>query len=345
MTKPLRVALIGFHYGHQMDYGRRLTEHADTQLVAVAASPGAQRDEGYQRGQDFARKYDVPHFDDAMEMIQTHKPDAVSIAVTPDLNADLVCACASAGIHILCEKPVTENADDMQRIAAAVRKAGVKFTFAAPAAVFSSSFRAARQRIWGGGIGEPRVAHFQFLQPRGPQYTLTKQQAKQRGRAEFATFGPYGLLAFMTLFRKPIRSVYAQMGAQFYEHYREAGVEDMAVLTLQLEGGGVGSMVVGRTTTQTLPSTDCRMQIIGSEGVINVEDGLGYGIDVYAPDRHYRHVYDRDASTMFVEDFVEAILQDRSPVVGLEEAIGVFNVTEAAYQSAKTRQPVLLAAS
>ena len=342
MTKPLNVALIGFHFGHQLDYGRKLADHPGTRLVAVAASPDAPRDERYEQGVELAKHFDVPHHDDAFSMLQSCRIDAVSIAVAPHLNAELVCACASNRIHVMCEKPVADNEIGFQRIVHAVKDAGVQFTFAAPATVFSSAFSAARERILDGAIGQPRAGHFQYLQPRGPQYTLSRDQAKERGRAELANFGPYGLLAFLTLFREPITSVFARMGAQFYKHYRDAGVEDLATLSLKLRGGGVGSIVVGRTTTQTLPETDCRMQIIGSEGVLNIEHGLGYGVDVYANDRHYRKVFDRETNELFVEDFIQAIAEKRPPIIGLNEAIGVFHAMEAAYHCRESRQPVVL---
>ncbi len=338
MRKPIRVALVGFSYGHQMDYGRQLADHPLTELVAVC-HPDDGSDDAIALAREFAEQRGVPFVDNADDVIRTHRPEAISIALPPEINTDYVTACAEAGIHVMCEKPIGATAQTVDDMAAVVRASGITFTCAIPAVVYSNAFRPAMEQLEQGAIGEPRTAHFQFLQPRGPQYTLSPEACRQRGRAELANFGPYGILALRKVFKQPIRSIFARKRAAFYEHYREHGVEDIALLSVAFQGGGVGTILVGRTTTQSQPTTDCRMQVVGSQGVLNIENGLGYGLDLFR-DEYRRVNFGPSVGQLYADDFVQAICHQASPGISLDEAVDVFHALENAFASAEAGQVI-----
>ncbi len=339
MTKPLQIALISFSYGHQMDYGRLLAEHPQTQLVAIGDVPGI-TEEARKVASDFAASRNVPYYADYRQMLEQQTIDAVSIAVSPSQNPSVVIACAKQGIDVLCEKPVASNNDDLDQLAKAVRESGIRFTAAIPGTVFSNAFRPAIEQVTQGAIGTPYAAHFQFLQPRGPQYILTEEQCTSEKRGELANFGPYGILAMLKFFGRKITHVFARMDAMFYERYRKHGVEDMALLSLTFEGGGIGTLLVGRTTTQTQLATDCAMQVIGSEGVLNIEQGLGYGYTCYQQEQARFIPYGMSAGQCFVNDFVKAIQTNSEPTITLEHIINCFRVLDAAYQSCRENKVV-----
>ncbi len=73
-----------------------------------------------------ARRYGVPQiFTDYEEMLDTVRPDAVSICTPTFLHPQHVIAAASRGIHVLCEKPMAPTIEDGERMIAACRDAGV----------------------------------------------------------------------------------------------------------------------------------------------------------------------------------------------------------------------------
>ncbi|MFG0248546.1 MAG: Gfo/Idh/MocA family protein [Phycisphaeraceae bacterium JB051] len=339
MTKPLQIALISFSHGHQMDYGRLLAEHPQTQLVGVGDVSGI-TDQARQVAKDFAASHDVPYYADFRQMLEEQHIDAVSIAVSPSQNPSVVITCATHGIDVLCEKPVASNGDGLDQLAKAVRESGIRFTTAIPATVFSNAFRPAIEQVTQGAIGTPHAAHFQFLQPRGPQYILSEEQCASEKRGELANFGPYGILAMLKFFGRNITHVFARMDAMFYERYKKHGVEDMALLSLTFEGGGVGTLLVGRTTTQTQLATDCSMQVIGSEGVLNIEQGLGYGYNCYQSDQARFVPYGISAGQCLVNDFVNAIKSQTQPTITLEHIVNCFRVIDAGYQSCSENKVV-----
>lgn len=332
MSKLLQIALISFSHGHQMEYGRLLTEHSDTQLGAVGDVPGIS-DEARKVAREFAAAQGVPYYADYRQMLDEQSIEAVSIAVAPDQNASVVTECAGRGIHILCEKPVASTSEGLDQLAEAVRASGICFTAAIPATVFSNAFRPAIEQVTQGAIGKPRAAHFQFLQPRGPQYILSEEQCATQKRGELANFGPYGILAMLKLFGCKITHVFARMDALFYERYKAHHIEDMALLSLTFENGCVGTLLVGRTTTQTQLATDCSMQIIGSDGVLNIEQGLGYGYTCYQQEQARFVPYGMSAGQCFINDFVKAIQMKTDPAITLDHVVNCFRVLEAAYES------------
>ncbi|HAI10216.1 MAG TPA: hypothetical protein DCM28_00830 [Phycisphaerales bacterium] len=334
MTKPIQIALISFSHGHQMDYGRLLAEHPQTQLVAVGDVPDI-TEETRKVAMDFAASHNVPYYADYRQMLEQQTIDAVSIAVSPSQNPSVVIACAKQGIDVLCEKPVASNNGSLDQLAKAVCESGIRFTAAIPATVFSNAFRPAIEQVTQGAIGIPHAAHFQYLQPRGPQYILTEEKCASEKRGELANFGPYGILAMLKFFGCNITHVFARMDAMFYERYKKHGVEDMALLSLTFEGGGIGTLLVGRTTTQTQLATDCTMQVIGSQGVLNIEQGLGYGYTCYQQDQARFVPYGMSAGQCFVNDFVKAIQTNSQPTITLEHIVNCFRVLDACYQSSR----------
>lgn len=66
-------------------------------------------------------------FDDATQMLQTVRPDAVVISTTAPSHCEFVCAAAGAGVrYILCEKPMACSLEECDRMIAECRAAGAK---------------------------------------------------------------------------------------------------------------------------------------------------------------------------------------------------------------------------
>ena len=59
-------------------------------------------------------------------------PRVTAVIVTSETNrhADLIELAAAAGKHVLCQKPLATTLADCDRIIAAIRQAGVKFSMA-----------------------------------------------------------------------------------------------------------------------------------------------------------------------------------------------------------------------
>ncbi|MBW3636515.1 MAG: Gfo/Idh/MocA family oxidoreductase, partial [Armatimonadetes bacterium] len=101
-------------------FARGLRESQTGKLVAVAS-----------RSQDSAEKFgaefDVAkRFDSYEKLLADSEVEAVYIATPHPLHAEWAIKAADAGKHVLCEKPLTLNWPDAQRVAQAARRGGVQ---------------------------------------------------------------------------------------------------------------------------------------------------------------------------------------------------------------------------
>jgi len=351
---PVRCGTIGFDYGHQGAFAGSLAKHPDAAIVGVADLPDAP-DEARRRGWEFASRHGVPYFDDLADLLDAQAPEMVSLCLPPSRNLEIVAELASRGVHVMSEKPVADDLEDARRIASAVREAGVKFTFGFHAARFATPVSRAINAVRAGRVGDVRVLNGTHLQVKGPRYTISVEEAERRKAAgepsvgELANHGGYVFLAFTAYAEARVTSVYCESDAFFYESYRIAGMEDMALVSLEYETGVVATAIIGRTTTKSMPTTDVRHEIIGSGGVLHVNHGLGDRAFVYGPwregDEFNRGGFDtptfgRPSYELYVDDFVRAIRDDREPELTVADAVEFHATLEAAYESARTHRPV-----
>jgi predicted dehydrogenase len=112
----LRFGVLGTGYWAREAHATALDAHPGTELVAVwgrdPAKTGA-----------FAERFGIQGHDDLDRLLA--EVDAVAIAVPPDVQAELAVAAATAGRHLLLDKPLALSVDAADRVAAAAAEHGV----------------------------------------------------------------------------------------------------------------------------------------------------------------------------------------------------------------------------
>lgn len=106
-----------------------------------------------ERAKEVAERFNVPHWC-ATEAETLKQPiDAVYIATPQNIHCRQVIQAATAGKHILCEKPIAVSLEEVDRMEAAVRDAGVKFMlgFCMRNNVYNKK---ARELVQSGAIGQ-----------------------------------------------------------------------------------------------------------------------------------------------------------------------------------------------
>jgi len=93
--------------------------------------------------------------DDYRRMLDTDKPDLISVCTSDDQHADVVVDAAEAGVRgICCEKPIATTLADADRMIAAVTEAGVAMNIEHTRRYWPA-FQEARQMLADGAIGPP----------------------------------------------------------------------------------------------------------------------------------------------------------------------------------------------
>jgi len=146
----IKVAVLSFAHGHALGYLRYLQARADVDVIACDPG-GDQAPDAEPRGRD-AAPVGVTYVDTYDEAL-AWAPDAVVVCSENTKHRELVELAASAGAHILCEKPLATSVHDALAMRDAVEQAGVSLMVAYPVR-FSPSFRDLLAQVRAGAVGE-----------------------------------------------------------------------------------------------------------------------------------------------------------------------------------------------
>jgi len=197
MNRRLRLGMVGGGLGAYIGGVHRLAARLDDcyEFVAGALSSDPQRaaDSGRELRLDATRSYS-----DYLEMarLEAQRDDGIDVVaiVTPNhLHAPIATAFLEAGIHVICDKPMTVTLEEALALQALSRSTGkilaVTYTYSGYPMV-----RHAKDLVASGELGEIRFIHVEYVQD------WLAEPVEQRGnkQAEWRTdpkrSGPGGCL-------------------------------------------------------------------------------------------------------------------------------------------------------
>lgn len=272
--KRLRVGLIGagtIAFSAHLPAIRTLRD--DLELVAVA-------DVRVENAERAAREYGAEsHYADYREMLERERLDFVDICTPEFLHAEQVEAAAAAGVHVVCEKPMSATVDEADRMIRASEQAGTLLMIA-HSRRFTGRYRQIRAAIDRGDIGEVRYVRENERRPRAMYSGLqlgTGHWAPEGGRS-WLTLARYSQgaalvnavhetdLARWFIGVEPV-SIYAE--ARITEDGAE--VPDMISYTITFENGAVAAAEVVNQLPRGYPYFHM-MEVIGSSGRVRATD-------------------------------------------------------------------------
>jgi predicted dehydrogenase len=274
--RKLRMGMVGGGQGAFIGGVHRMAAALDQQVELVAGcfsqDPENTRVTGEQLYLDAARCY--PDFE-AMAAGEANLPaderiDFVSI-VTPNVSHFKIAkAFLDAGIHVICDKPMTYTLEEAQELVQAVEKSGLVF-------VLTHNYtghpmvRHARHLFHSGELGTVRKVIVEYLQDflMVPHEKLGQKQAAWRVDPESSgiggTLGDVGthcvnLLEFVT--GDPITELCGDKSTFLPDRKLD---EDVNAL-LRFKGGGKGVLTISQVATGE--ENDLRLRVYASEGAI-----------------------------------------------------------------------------
>ncbi len=141
----------------------RLDDHFELIAGALSASPEKAARSAHALGLDPARSYgDFA----AMAQAESARPDgieAVSIVTPNHMHAPAIRAFLEAGIHVICDKPLTTTLDDAKDLAALVRRSGLVFVLTHNYTGYPL-VRQARAMVHDGTLGDIRLVQVEYAQ-------------------------------------------------------------------------------------------------------------------------------------------------------------------------------------
>ena len=319
--KQIRWGLIGCG-----DISRKRVAPALRDLPAVdfVAVSRARAELAQEFAEEFgARKW----YADWRELLADDEIDAVYIATPVHLHAEQTIAAAEAGKHILCEKPMGLNVAECDRMIAGCAANNVKLSIAYYRHFYPVVARV-KEIMASGEIGKPVLAQinafeFNAMQPDDPRYWFfTKEKS---GGGPMMDFGCHRIEVLTNIFGA-IVDVQAFTDNLLFN--RE--VEDTSAAFFKFVSGMRATLTVTHAAYESQDTLD----IFGSEGSLHIIK-LNQGdlrIVTKSGERQELHSPHANLQLPSIEDFTNAILENRTPQIAGETGLNVARIEAQIYR-------------
>jgi len=290
------------------------------------------------RAEALAAQYGAEATADFEAVLCRDDVDVVTICTLPVLHAEMAIKVAQAGKHVLVEKPIATTLEEADQMIAACRQGGVKLAVIHQMR-FSTVNRRMKELLDAGSIGRPFFIDVTYRTFRPQAYFDRNERGtgKLDGGGAFITHAIHDLdviLAFMG----PVRSVMARKGV--LGHVME--VEDMGMALFEFESGALGVLTTGTCVKRHYDRT---VEIHGLEGTLfHNEKILQHYITRGQPITCEEIGLDAPGTLhkIQIQDLIEAIREDREPVINGEVARRPLALVKAIYESCETGRLVYL---
>jgi predicted dehydrogenase len=335
----IRVCLVGTGRAGRVHAGS-LTHHVPGgELVAVV-------DSAPDRASEAAAEYGLDqHFAGLDDALAWGAFDAVVITTPTFTHRALAVTAASAGKHVLVEKPMALSLAECDEMAEAARAGGVLLQIGFMRR-FDPEFAAAHERIQAGEIGRPMLVK---SLTHGPGLPPAWARDLRTSNGMLAEVNSHDWDSTRWLMDSNPRRVYVEV-ANFKgaaNHVDTPSFYDNVVVSLQFESGGLG------TITGVCPCEygyDARVEIVGERGIMQIGDLRGQAV-IVGTDRQrgyltpiYQTWLQRFAWGYIheMEHFVQCIVTGTPPLAGAEDGRWAVAGVLAGTKSFQEERPVLL---
>jgi predicted dehydrogenase len=317
VSEPIPIAVAGvgaFGERHVAAWART----PGVRLVAVADADAA-------RARAVAERWGVERwFDDPVRMVDACRPAGLSVVTPGPHHLEPALAALERGCAVLVEKPVTMSSGEAAELLAAEARSSA---FVMPAHIlrFADPYRALRERVRGGAIGEP----------------LAISAARERSRSH-ATLFPGVHPALMTMVHDLDLALWIGGGRAVTVSARARGGSEAAPAVVWAQAETDAGLLWSIRTSWVLPDEAAiadRLEVYGTAGVATavleptvrvlssppeaVDHELTPDAVLGALDAEVRHFRDRIAG------------RAAEPAVTLEEAAHGIAIAEAIARSAR----------
>ena len=274
MTVPrrLRLGMVGGGRGAFIGGVHRIAARLDDQYELVAGTLSSDPERARQSATDL---HIAPErsYNSFVEMAQREAArsdgiDVVAIVTPNHLHHAAARAFLDAGIHVICDKPMTRTVEEAEDLAVAVRRTGRVFVLTHNYTGYPM-VRQAREMVAAGELGVIRVVQVEYPQA----WLTTRLEATGQKQAEWRTdparsgaggsLGDIGTHAFnLAEFISGLRC--AELAAELSIFVPGRQLDDNAQLLLRFAGGARGAL----WSSQVAPGNEnaLRIRVYGEAG-------------------------------------------------------------------------------
>ncbi len=339
MSKIIRCGVVGCG-AIGPNHAKGISVNPKAKLVAVC-------DIIKERADKIASQYEgVAVYTDYETMLNEAQLDLVHVCLPSGMHADFGCMAAKKGINVITEKPIDVTLEAADRLIRTCRECGVKLSTISQHR-FDPDLAELKRWVDEGRLGKLTTGCSHTKWHRSQEYYDSGDW-----RGTWALDGGGALMNqsvhyvdMLQYMLGEVEEVYAYCETLTHERIE---VEDVAVASVKFKSGAVG-MIEGNTTAY--PGFCTRLDVYGSKGGVIIENDRFREWKI--GEEKWRAEDDKDkaqaagSAVLYgnsharqIADVVDAILENREPLITGQAARHPLAIILAIYESARTHQPV-----
>lgn len=271
VSAPIRLGMVGGGEGAFIGavhrYAARLDGHFHLVAGALSSTPVKARRSGLALGLAEDRIYS-----DYAEMARAEaaRPDgieAVAIVTPNHLHVPVAAAFLKAGIHVICDKPLSHRLADARRLQAQVERSGLVFALTHHYTGYPM-LRQAREMVQSGQLGEVRVVQVEYpqdwlaepVEQGGQKQAAWRTDPQQAGGGAIGDIGSHAWQIADFVTGLPVEAVCAEVSS----FVPGRAVDDDVQVLLRYAGGARGMLWASQVAVGHV--NDLKLRVFGSQG-------------------------------------------------------------------------------
>ncbi len=329
--RKIRVGLVGLE-GHTGEIIRPLPRLPEVEVVAISdpdqkAMASAARHPRLKAARQYL---------DYRQLLDREQLDVAAICGPNGGRAERILAAIERKIHVVAEKPLAIEMEELDRLEGALRRAGVRLTMLLPMR-FSSPYLAIKLIVDSGEIGEVAQIAAQKSYKLGQRASWFLRRATYGGTIPWIGIHMVDLMRW-TSGREMVEAV------SYQTRFAVPDLGDMENVTATLfllDNGGAGVLRLDYLRPQTAPTHgDDRLRLAGSKGVVEYQAATG--VTVISETSKPRVIEKLPPEQSLFIDFLESVYHGKRPALSLADILRVNRIVLLARQSAEEHRIVKL---
>ncbi len=279
-------------------------------------------------------------YTDYKKILADPEIDAVLICSSTDTHAAISIEAIEAGKHVFCEKPVDHSIEKINAVKKALAGKNLKFQVGFNRR-FDHNFAAIRAAVDAGKIGDPHIVKITSRDPEPPNPAYIKVSG---GIFLDMTIHDFDMACFLV--NSQVDEIYVNSAVLVDPAIGEQGDVDTAIITMKMKNG---ALAVIDNSRRAAYGYDQRAEVFGSKGMVATSnDTLSSaviadenGVTGEKPLYFFLERYMQSFATE-MNQFIDAIVNDTEPPVGIEAGLQSVLIALAAKKSVAEHRPVKL---
>lgn len=317
-----------------------------------------------ERAEKAAKDFGTPNakvYTDYKELLKDESIEVVHVCTPNREHSFITIDALEAGKHVMCEKPMAKTSAEARAMLEAAKRTGKKLTIG-----YQNRYRPdslyLKKVCDEGGLGEIYFAKAHAIRRRAVPTWGVFLNEEEQGGGPLIDIGTHALDLTLWVMNnyKPkyvVGNTYRKLGdrensANAWGPWdpKEFTVEDSAFGFITMENGAT-IFLESSWALNTLEEGEAITTLCGTEGGADMRDGLRLNGEKFSTLYTTKPKLDaggvafyagktEDPSLFEARQWIDAVINDKDPIVKPEQALVVTEILEAIYESAKTGKPV-----